>query len=113
MNTNAKKFTLSLLSSAILMTTAFTSNAADNASSAIKDGKFTADFNLRYEAVEQDNAAKDADALTLRTRLNYTTGTLNGFSAAVELENSTSIVDDYKDAIGHGNEYSVVAEDFN
>lgn len=106
------KFTKTKLSLALIATSIISapSSFAGNASSVLTDGKLSANFNLRYEAVEQDNAAKDADALTLRTRLNYTTGTINGFSAAVEVENSTALVDDYKDAIGHGNEFSVVAD---
>ena len=106
---HTNKFALSLLTAAIL--SAPVAFAADsNVASALTDGKLSANFNLRYETVDQDNAAKDADALTLRTRLNYTTGTFNGFSAAVELENSVALVDDYKDAIGHGNEFSVIAD---
>jgi len=108
-NFNAKTFTLSLLTTAILSAPA--AFAADSdLTSALTDGKLSANLNLRYEGVEQDNAAKDANALTLRTRINYTTGAFKGFSAAVELENSVALVDDYKDAIGHGNEYSVVAD---
>jgi hypothetical protein len=108
-NINAKTFTLSLLTAAILSAPA--AFAADSdLTSALTDGKLSANLNLRYEGVEQDNTAKNADALTLRTRLNYTTGAFKGFTAAVELENSVALVDDYKDAIGHGNEYSVVAD---
>ena len=40
-------------------------------------GTFTADFRLRYEAVDQENALKDADALTLRTLLNFKTKSRN------------------------------------
>jgi hypothetical protein len=106
---NMNKFALSLLTTAILSTPA--AFAADsNLASAVTDGKLSANFNLRYETVDQDNALKDADALTLRTRLNYTTGSLNGFSAAVELENSTAIIDDYNDATGEGAGYSVIAD---
>jgi hypothetical protein len=108
-NINTTTFTLSLLTAAILSAPA--AFAADSdLTSALTDGKLSANLNLRYEGVEQDNAAKNADALTLRTRLNYTTGAFKGFTAAVELENSVALVDDYKDAIGHGNEYSVVAD---
>lgn len=103
------KLSLALVASSII--SAPLAFAGDSTlASALTDGKLSANFNLRYESVEQDNAAKDADAFTLRTRLNYTTGNFNGFSAAVEVENSTALVDDYKDAIGHGNEYSVVAD---
>ncbi len=106
---NRNKFTLSLLTAAILAApSAFAANS--NLGSALTDGKLSANFNLRYEGVEQDNAAKDADALTLRTRLNYTTGNFNGFSAAVELENSIALVDDYKDLLGQGSEHSVIAD---
>ena len=109
MKTVVNKFTLSLISAAILAAPA--AFAADSdLTSALTNGKLSANLNLRYEGVQQENAAKDANALTLRTRLNYTTGAFKGFSAAVELENSVALVDDYKDAIGHGNEYSVVAD---
>jgi hypothetical protein len=108
-NINTTTFTLSLLTAAILSAPA--AFAADSdLTSALTDGKLSANLNLRYEGVEQDNTAKNADALTLRTRLNYTTGAFKGFTAAIELENSVALVDDYKDAIGHGNEYSVVAD---
>ncbi|MDP6414473.1 MAG: alginate export family protein [Gammaproteobacteria bacterium] len=55
-------------------------------------------FNLRYEHVEQDdNALRDADALTLSSRLAYTTRTVNGFSAMVEVKDIRTVagVDDY------------------
>jgi hypothetical protein len=108
------KFTKTKLSLALIATSVISASSAfaadSDLASALTDGKLSANFNLRYEAVEQDNAAKDADAFTLRTRLNYTTGAFNGFSAAVEVENSIALVDDYKDAIGNGNEFSVVAD---
>ena len=108
-NINTNKFALSLLTAAIL--SAPSAFAADSdLATAVTDGKLSANFNLRYETVDQDNALKDAEALTLRTRLNYTTGSVNGFSAAVELENSTAIMDDYNDATGEGAGYSVIAD---
>lgn len=72
---------------------------ADDITTALTSGKANADFNLRYEDVGQDNALKDASALTLRTRLSYTTGKVSGWSAMVEMED-TRIV------LGQG-EYSV------
>ena len=108
-NMNKTNFALSLVTAAIL--SAPSAFAADSdLASAITDGKLSANLNLRYEAVDQDNALKNADALTLRTRINYTTGMFKGFSAAVELENSTSLVDDYTDATGEGAGYSVIAD---
>ena len=75
--------------------------------------KATLDMNLRYETVDQDNALKDADALTLRSRLTYQTASKNGFSAVVEFEDSRDLgVDDYysKEVGVPGNGYSVIAD---
>jgi hypothetical protein len=108
------KFTQTTLSLPLIATSVisapFTMADDSDLASALINGKVSANFNLRYEAIEQDNTPKDADAFTLRTRLNYSTGTFNGFSAVAELENSTALVDDYKDAIGNGNEFSVNAD---
>ncbi|WP_371185947.1 alginate export family protein [Thalassotalea maritima] len=70
------------------------------------------DFRLRYERVEQDNALKDADALTLRTQLNFQTATYHGFNAVIEFEDSRDVlsVDNYNDALGSNPAYSVVAD---
>ncbi|VAX11060.1 hypothetical protein MNBD_GAMMA26-1860 [hydrothermal vent metagenome] len=62
-------------------------------------GKVTMDVRLRFEDVEDDrnNAGvklKDADALTVRTRLGYQTGKYMDFDAFVEMENVTAIGDD-------------------
>jgi hypothetical protein len=75
------------------------------------DAKTTLDFNLRYEAVDQDNTKKDASALTLRSRLNFTSASYNGFSAAVEVEDSRQLgINDYNDTVGNNTEYSVIAD---
>lgn len=63
---------------------------------ALTQGKVSGNFRLRYEQVD-DNTNKDADALTLRSRLGYETGELAGFSALIEFEDVRSVlgVDDY------------------
>lgn len=73
---------------------------------------FYGDFRLRYENVSQDNALADADALTLRSRLGFKTKKVEGFSALIEVENNTELVDDFSvpptgDRTG---EFSVVAD---
>ncbi|MGJ8692269.1 MAG: alginate export family protein [Thalassotalea sp.] len=87
-----KTFSLSKIAIATLCLAgaAVTVQAEENAA------KATLDMNLRYENVDQ--GAKDADALTLRTRLTYQTATVNNFSAVVEFEDSRVIagMDDYK-----------------
>jgi hypothetical protein len=109
MNFTKTKLSLALIATSVI-SAPFAMAEDSDLTSALTHGKLSANFNLRYEAVEQDNTAKNADAFTLRTRLNYSTGTFNGFSAVAELENSTALVDDYKDAIGNGNEFSVIAD---
>jgi len=85
---------------------------ADSITEALVNGKTSANLNLRYETVSQDNSLKDADAFTLRTRLTYATGTVEGFSALVEFEDSRNVfgVDEYNNAIGDNQDYSVIAD---
>jgi len=93
------------LITATLSTASFTTMAAE-ASTKI-------DLNLRYESVDQDNALRNADALTLRTRLTHKTADYKGFSGVVEFEDSRTIagVDNYNDTNGRNTGiYSVVAD---
>jgi len=104
-----KTFSLSkvALATLFLAGTTTVANAAENVA------KTTLDFNLRYESVDQDNALKDASALTLRTRLTHATASYNGFSGVVEFEDSRVIagVDSYNNAIGdNAGVYSVIAD---
>ncbi|MFT5719528.1 MAG: hypothetical protein ACJAWS_001020 [Oleiphilaceae bacterium] len=73
------------------------SASVDEITTALTSGKAYGDFRLRYEGVEQDNAADDANATTLRTRLGYTTGAYEGFSTTIEFEDSRVVAgqDDY------------------
>lgn len=68
------------------------------------------DLRLRFETVDQDNAAQDAKALTLRSRLGYATESYQGFSVRVEVENNLALVDDYFDAVNSGAGFSTVAD---
>ena len=59
---------------------------------AIKGGSAKLDFRLRHEEVDVDNLSQDeARALTLRTRLNYSTGRYQGLGVTVEMDNITEI----------------------
>ena len=62
--------------------------------SALTTGKAHLEFRYRLESVDQDPLSRDATASTLRSRLNYQTGELRGFSAFVEADNVTVIGDD-------------------
>ena len=66
---------------------------AESFTEALTSGKFYANLNLRHESVDQDNALKDATALTLRTRVGYATGSYNGFSGLVEFEDSRIVAE--------------------
>lgn len=101
-------FILSVLSvSSLLVSTKSFSDESD-----VNTGIGFVDFRLRYESVNQNNALKDAQALTLRTLLHYHTKNFSGFSAGLEFEDSRNVIDikDYNDAIGHNPEYSVIAD---
>lgn len=52
-------------------------------------GKFSLNLRLRYESVEQIGL-RDADALTLRTRLGFATAPWQGFKAFIEAEDITA-----------------------
>ncbi|WP_371194781.1 alginate export family protein [Glaciecola sp. SC05] len=87
-------------------TTSFTAQAQNNAVyDALSSGSVFADFRLRYEGVSQDNILEDANALTFRTRLGYTSGDLDGWSFTVEME-------DNRIALGVG-DYTVGPSGFN
>ncbi|MBT1451806.1 alginate export family protein [Glaciecola sp. XM2] len=85
--------------------TPFANAKSDTVYEAISSGKAFADLRLRYEGVSQDNPLQDADALTFRTRLGYTSGSLDGFSFTVELE-------DNRIALGQG-DYTVGPTGYN
>ncbi len=85
---------------------------ADTFSDAVTGGKAYGDFRLRYETVDQDNTLKDAEALTLRSRLGYTTGQLSGFSATLEFEDTRVVagIDSYNSLRNGKDDFSVIAD---
>lgn len=79
---------------------------------ALSTGEVSGNVRLRYESVDQDNALKDADALTVRTRLGYSTGSYYGISGFLEFEDSRNVlgIDDHNDALGENTDYSVIPD---
>jgi hypothetical protein len=79
---------------------------------ALSKGDVSGNMRLRYESVDQDNALKDADALTVRTRLGYTTGSYNGVTGVLEFEDSRTVLgwDDYNNTQGKNTDYSVIPD---
>lgn len=106
--------TVSALSIAIssIAVSSIASASVEDITTALTSGKAYGDFRLRYEGVEQDNAAADANATTLRTRLGYTTSTYEGFSSTIEFEDSRVVAgqDDY-DIPGFARPAGYIAKD--
>jgi len=95
-----------------------TTASASDLQSALSGGKPSIAWQLRYEDVAQDNAAKDADALTSRLRLGYGTDVWNDFDAYVEYEGIAAVSGDggynsgppFLDATNGNTDFSVIAE---
>ncbi len=96
----------------VAMASSLTWAEAGSVAEAIKGGKVNLNMNLRYEDVDQDNALDDAEALTLRTRLTYSTDSYKRFSAVLGFEDVRKVlgVDDYNDLVGSNPGSSVIAD---
>lgn len=68
--------------------------AGDDIAAAVAAGKAGIDLRYRYDQVEDDAFLREANASTLRTRLNYTTGQWHDTVALVEMDNVSRIGDD-------------------
>ena len=78
------KHTIQITGATLLSTSLLGSPAlANTLVEALTSGQAYGNLRLRYEAAEQDNSLKDADALTLRTRLGYKTGEAAGFDIII------------------------------
>ena len=108
------KTTIGLLLGSTLLATTLTPVYAQSLNEAITGGKFSGQFRMRYEGVDQDNALIDADALTLRSTLKYDSGIYNGFSAVLEMEDVRSMFGKDEYTVGpsgfNPGIYSVVAD---
>jgi hypothetical protein len=58
-------------------------------SKAVSEGTAKVDFRYRFENVDDDAFAKDANASTLRSRLTFQSGTVGGFNGLLEFDNVT------------------------
>lgn len=78
---------------------------------ALTEGKPILDARYRYEYVDQDGLADEANAHTIRTRLGYETGKFKDFSALLEFENITDIGgENYNDTINGKTSHPTVAD---
>ena len=102
-----KKCQIKTLTAAVLLASATQAPLAlaDTFTEALTGGEASGVLRLRYEDVAQDNALKDASALTLRSVFQYKTGMFNGFSATAQFEDVR--------AVAGMNDYSVPPTGFN
>jgi len=63
-------------------------------SKAVSEGTAKVDFRYRFENVDDDAFAKDANASTLRSRLTFQSGAVGGFSGLLEFDNVTYVGSD-------------------
>ncbi|MDA9919347.1 hypothetical protein N9D72_03590 [Porticoccaceae bacterium] len=117
-----KKLTLaSSAIAAILGVQPFMMGHADTANSIaemLSEGDTSLSFRYRYEFVDQDGVAEDANASTLKSRLTYKSASYNGLTALMEMDNVTVIGDENYRTPTNGNVgYPIVADpdgtDFN
>ncbi|NOZ42043.1 MAG: alginate export family protein [Alphaproteobacteria bacterium] len=87
-------------------------NQTKSLSDAVTSGKVYLKVRIRNENVDQANFANKANALTIRTIFGYKTGSYNGFSGVLEMEDSRNLANEnYNNTInGKGNIYPVIAD---
>ena len=112
-----QRFMIAVFSTGIiigLLTTDGSANettSIDNWGDALVNGTPLADVRLRYEHVDQDGVANNANALTLRTRLGYETAEYQNIKLLVEIENITAIGDeDFNSTVNGNTSFAVVAD---
>lgn len=102
---------LALLAAGI---TASSTVSALTLTEAIGSGKVYGDFRLRYESVADDSSADDASALTLRSRLGYSSSAYQGFAATVEFEDSRIVAGEDEFSVPptgfNSGQYAVIAD---
>lgn len=94
-----KKSTAQGVGTAMLLACySFAPQAQSDLAQALSEGSVDLSFRLRYEDVNWEGLA-NADAFTLRSRLTYTSGSLNGFGMKLEMDDVTELAKvDYRTA---------------
>lgn len=77
---------------------------------AIKQTKPIIDVRLRYEHVEQDNIANDAEAITLRSRAGIETGAFLDTTLLIEGEGIVALNENYNSTVNGKTRFPVVAD---
>ncbi|MGH8462374.1 MAG: alginate export family protein [Stenotrophobium sp.] len=101
----------SLALAALACTTSALADSLSTLPDALSGGKASLDARLRYENVDQHNIATDANAVTARARLGFTTKTWNGFTAELEYQGVAAVGNDNYNSTHNGRtQYPVVPD---
>jgi hypothetical protein len=88
-----------------------TDNTAQSLEDAFFGGTPWLNVRYRYESVDQDGFAEDAEAHTVRTRLGYETGAFMGFTLGAEVENIVPIGgENFNDTLNGKTQFPTVAD---
>ena len=85
-------------------------NGAETWGQALREGDVIVDLRARYESVEQDGFASEADALTNRLRAGFQTAPLKGTAFLAEAVVVDDLVEDYNSTTNGQTQYPVVAD---
>ena len=103
--------TQAALSGIFLAGLAPTAYSGDNFMEALTGGKPSLNLRYRFESVDQEGFAKNAEASTLRTQLGYLTGEYRGFGAFLQFEDVRVIGSERYNSTANGRtQYPVVAD---
>ncbi len=111
--TDKKLFKPTSIAVVLLSAGLFSPTLLAETGSFIKDSKTNFNLRYRFETVDQDGIDESATASTLKARITWTSGVVNGFKVNAELDHVATIgADDYNDASGVNpkTEYPVVAD---
>ena len=87
------------------------SESATSVSEMLSEGSTSLNFRYRYELVDQDGVANNANASTLKSRLTYKTAEYNGLTGVLEVDNVTVVGDEkYKTPTNGLSGYPIVAD---
>ncbi|MCB0523825.1 MAG: alginate export family protein [Rhodospirillales bacterium] len=75
---------------------------ADEPEALIKDGKLFGELRHRYEFVDQDGIANDANANTVRANLGFETGNFKGFKGQIETQLVQHLADEHFNDLHNG-----------
>ena len=105
---------VSVVVSALPLTT-LAQDGSQSLGDAVSSGDVNLDLRYRYEFVDQDGFDENANASTLRIRLNYKTGTWSNWSGFVEMDYIGEVLlNDFNSGAGTSsadrNQYPVVAD---